>query len=248
MRKLSFWAHRHPWGARFAIVGSFVLLNLIGILVGLLLKNMNVFLPLSFLLAGAGLYAASFLAYPQKLRKGLRYYWRRKVFDLGLAASTFLMVIYMGNQPGQLFRYSSPFQTAMASVPYNPGDNLRQKGHKSIRDFSASMKGEDGKMLKWKERKKLLKEQIRGIKKSNEFSKKQQIGLIILSVIIAIGLLMLVAALACSIACNGSGVLAVIVGVGGAAVIIILLLSVIRKLSRKHKEETRKTISEPSGG
>ncbi|HRF20009.1 MAG TPA: hypothetical protein PK977_17655, partial [Chitinophagaceae bacterium] len=56
------------------------------------------------------------------------------------------------------------------------------KTYKSIREFSASIKDKEGKLLKWKERKKLLKEQVRSIKKADNLSKGDKAGLIVLAV------------------------------------------------------------------
>jgi hypothetical protein len=197
-----------------------------------------------FLLCFAAVYAFAFIAYPRKKEKGMAYYRKQKTCDLLLAGSTFFMILYLGNHPEQAFHYRSPFTSAMASIPVTPGDSV-QRSYKPISVFAKSMKGEDGKLLKWKERKKLLKEQVNAIKKSGGMSKKAQTGLIILSVIVALGLLALVGALACNISCNGSEVAAVIVGVGGAALVIFLLILVIRKLSGKKKKEIKNPENEP---
>lgn len=244
MRKISVWAKQHPWHARFIIVISFLLLGTIGILSGLMLGNMGISIPLAFLLCFAAVYAFAFIAYPRKKEKGRLFYQKQKSCDFLLAASTFFMILYLGNHRDQVFRYSSPFGAAMASIPVTPGDSM-QRSYKPIHVFAKSMKDEDGKMLKWKERKKLLKEQIRSIKKAEGLSRSGETGLIILSVIVALGLLALVAALACNLSCNGSGAAAVIVGVGGAALVIFLLILVIRKLSGKKKKEIKNPENEP---
>lgn len=244
MRKLSFWAKQHPWYARIIIVISFLLLGTIGILSGLMLGNLGVSLPLAFLLCFAAVYAFAFIAYPRKKEKGMAFYRKQKACDLLLAASTFFMILYLGNHPEQVFRYQVPFTSAMAIIPVNPGDSM-QRSFKPISVFAKSMKGEDGKLLKWKERKKMLKSQIKTIKTTEGLSRSSQTGLIILSVIVALGLLYLVGALACTLSCNGSQVAAVIVGVGGAALIIFLLFIVIRNLTGKKKKEIKNPDNEP---
>ncbi len=246
MRKLSLWAKQNPWHARFVIVISFLLLGTIAILSGLMLGNLGVSLPLAFLLCFAAVYAFAFITYPRKKEKGTVFYRKQKSCDFLLAASTFFMILYLGNHPEQLFRYQAPFASAIASTPLNPGDSL-QRSYKPIHAFAASMKGEDGKLLKWKERKKLLKEQIKTIKKTEGLSRNSQTGLIILSVIVALGLLYLVGALACSLSCNGSEAAAVIVGVGGAALVIFLLILVIRNLTGKKKKEIKNPDNEHPG-
>ena len=85
-------------------------------------------------------------------------------------------------------------------------------------------------------KKKLLKEQLRAIKKSGEISKGGKVALIILSVIVALGLLYLVAALACNISCSGSEGGAIILAVGGTALVIFLLVITLRAILGKKKK------------
>jgi hypothetical protein len=120
-----------------------------------------------------------------------------------------------------------------------PGDSSLTS-YKSIREFSASIRDKEGKLLKWKERKNLLKEQVRSIKKADTLSEGGKAGLIVLSVLVAIGLLALVAGLACNLSCNGSEGAAALVGIGGTALIIFLLFLVIKgiKKNRKVSEKT----------
>ena len=99
--------------------------------------------------------------------------------------------------------------------------------------------------FKWKERKKLLKEQVRAIKNSKDPSNGGKAVLIILSVLVALLLIGLIASLACRIACGGSDALAVIVVLGGTALVIWLLIRVIRNINRKKIKEPEKA---PSAG
>ena len=61
----------------------------------------------------------------------------------------------------------------------------------------------------------------------------EQVALIILACIAAVGLLYLVMALACTLSCNGSDAAAVIVAILGLAGIIWGLIAVIRAINRK---------------
>ncbi len=244
MRKISVWAKQHPWAARFIIIASFILLNVLGFTTGLLLHDAGIYLPLAAILFFACLYATGFIAYPLKNKNGkyrikASHYVRQKTCDILLAGSTYLMIVYFGNHKENLFRYSLPFNQAAASNTILPKDST-VKTYKSIANFSASMKDENGNFLKWKERKKLLKEQIRAIKNSNEPSGGGKTALIILSILVALLLIGLIASLACSISCGGSEVFAVIVGVGGTALVIWLLIRVIRSITRKKIKEPEK--------
>ena len=91
--------------------------------------------------------------------------------------------------------------------------------------------------LKWKKKNRLLKNQVRAIKKSDELLKGAQIVLIILSVIVALGLLGLVAALACNLSCGGSDAIAILAGLGGTALVTFLLIITIKAILGKKKKK-----------
>ena len=64
---------------------------------------------------------------------------------------------------------------------------------------------------------------------------------VLLAIIVAVGLLCLVAGLACSLSCSGSDVAAVFVGVVGTVAVIWLLVYVIKVISRPKKKEKTET-------
>lgn len=244
MKKISIWARDHKWPARIIIVFSILLLNVIGIYTGILLNDSGIKISVSLLFFFAILYAIGFISYPSKKNKEKKhsasaFYIRQKSCDFLLAFSTFCMFIYMGNHPGQFFQHNLAFNSAKATSFSFPKDSS-VKSYKPINEFLASMKDANGNTLKWKERKLLLKEQVRAIKHSSEISNGNKTLLIILSVIAAILLIGLVASLACSLSCAGSEVAAFILGFGGTALIIWLLVVVIRKISRKKMKEPEK--------
>jgi hypothetical protein len=238
MRKISLWAKNHKWQARVSIVVIFLLLNALGIFIGSLLHQLNIILPIAFLYVTVSFFLALFLIYPQKhaKRKTLnrkRTYALQKACDFFLAVSTLLLVCFFSNRPEKFV-----FNTSVAATTIKHPSTLKDstKTYKTIRAFATSMKDKDGKMLQWKERKKLLKEQIRGIKKAKDVSDGNQVLLTILSVIVALGLIYLVAALACSLSCSGSDAAAVIVGIGGLALVILLLVVALRAIHGKKKK------------
>ncbi|MBC7875010.1 MAG: hypothetical protein H7Y01_13490 [Ferruginibacter sp.] len=240
MKKISSWAKDHKWSARIIIVLSFAILNILGVITGGLLTSLGITIPGAIFVFFACTYCAGFIAYPSRSLKKKKlgaaaFYVRQKSCDLLLAGSTFLMIVCLGNRPGQLFRYDMSFNAALASNTSLPKDSTLNT-YKTIAAFSASMKDENGKSLKWKERKKLLKEQVKAIKKSTEPSKGGKVALIILSVIVAIGLLGLVLGLACNLSCSGSDAAAILVGVGGTALVVFLLVITIRAIQGKKKK------------
>ncbi len=252
MKKISLWAKSHKWPARIIIIVSFVLLNGLGIVTGLLLRDLQVILPSATLLFFVSLYAGGVLFYPRKKRTvdgqaRSIYYRRQKTCDMLLVGSTFLLIVYLANQPRQLFNYPPLFASAMATTPSLPKDSSL-RSFKPINAFAASMKDENGKLLKWKERKKMLKEQIRAIKNDKEPSPGGKTGLIILSVIVALGLIGLVGSLACTISCGGSEALAIVVLIGGTALVVALLVYVIRRIMGKSKKQIKNPETGPPGG
>jgi hypothetical protein len=137
------------------------------------------------------------------------------------------------------------FSTLGAVIPANSTlpDDSTVKTYKSFTAFSESLKDETGKSLKWKEKKKLLKEQVKGIQKAADLSPEGKIALIILSVLVALGLILLVAALACSLSCGGSSGAAILVGLGGTGLVILLLTLAIKGINGKKKKEEKPVLS-----
>ncbi len=73
-------------------------------------------------------------------------------------------------------------------------------------------------------------------------TKGERTALIVLSILIALGLLSLVAALSCNLSCSGSEGGAAVVAILGTGLIIFLLVKIIKRINRgKPKEETSTT-------
>ncbi len=249
MKKISAWAKDHKWSARLLIILSFFVLNALGIAAGVLLSSLGISVPLWILVFFGCLYAAGFIGYPSRSIKkkwGTRSYARQKSCDLLLAGSTFFMIVCLANHPDRLFRYGGSLNAAVASSSSLPGDSSI-KTYKSIPAFIASMKDEKGNTLKWKERKKLLREQVKAIKRSTEPSEGGKIALIILSVIGALLLIYAIAALACTLSCGGSDALAIIVAIGGTALVVWLTIVVIKSITGKKKKKEPGKEGAPSG-
>ncbi len=241
MKKISVWAKHHVFAARCVIIISCLLLTIAGISTGILLNDLAVVIPsvignLVILLYVGGVAFYPFRSDKRKIGAN-RFYKKQKIADFVLALSTFLLIVFVSNHRFSNLRYFPALPTAAASSL--PADST-VKTYKSIAAFSASMKDENGKTLKWKARKVLLKEQIRAIKRSNDKTKGEKVALIILSVLAALVLLSLVAMAACSLGCSGSEALAIIVGIGGTALVILLLVHLIRSITNKKKKAPAK--------
>lgn len=249
MKQLSLWAKNHKWASRILIVTSFILLNILGIAMGILLNSFSIIIPDIILITAVIIFITSWWVYPSKKDKEnpiyrKRFYPLQKLCDFILVGSTFLMIIFFGNTGITPFSYSILNVSAADSFSL-PTDST--KTYKSIEEFKKTMKDADGKPLKWKERKKLLKEQIRGIKKANNMSDTGKVFLIILCVLLAVALAYLVAALSCSLSCSGAegaAAIVAILGIGGVAVLTFFLIRGITRKAKKKKEKAEKTETE----
>ena len=234
MRSISRWAHNHKWPARFLVIICFLTLYTLGFITGKLLHELQVTLTIVFLFTTAGFYFIFQLLYPYKNSSGgaaTNCYYKRKRLDLLMALSVFLLMVYLGNQPDQVFRGVPGISNEVYGSSF-PVKDSNLNAYKTIEEFSTSMKDEQGKLLKWKARKKLLKEQIKAVNSSN-MSEAAQIALILLSVIVALGVMAGFAALACGLACNDQGFLGLLLLLGGGVLVGWLLVKVIRSITRK---------------
>lgn len=245
MKKISVWARHHIWPARVIIITSIIILNILAIITGMFLFQLNIVLSPVLLSISLAVYYIVFLLYPSKRQKqkisSSLFYKKQKICDALLAACTFTAVLFISNDQFQRIQYFSPVQASSNSLL--PADSSI-KAYKSIAKFSASLKTPEGKKLQLKERKKLLKQQVMAVKNDPDMSKSNKVLLIILSSIVALGLLGLVAALACGISCDGSALGAILVGLGGTALVIFLLVVAIRAINGKKRKQKRKVAEE----
>jgi hypothetical protein len=238
-KQLSFWAREHKWPSRFIIVFSFIIMNALGIITGLLFSDLNITFSTWFILLSILVFGVTWLKYPVKRQSNT--YVIRKTSDALLIGTTFLMFMYFGNR--QITPISSSIFSASAVTSSSlPKDST--KSYKSLEEFKRSLQGENGKPLKWKERKKLLKQQIKAIKKDKTISDGGKVGLIILCALLALVLAYGVAALSCSLSCSGSEGAAVVVAILGLAGVALLTFFLIRAIVRKSRKEKEKALKE----
>jgi len=239
MKKISLWAKKNKWAARLLIICIYILLNVLGYAYGILLKEAGVTFSLNLFILVFLLFLTSTTLYPSKKNRkndATSFYFKQKSCDVILALSSFCMIVYVGNNYNSLSgSYSTVNGTANTTLPF-PTDSTIKSYH-SISEFKESIKDDQGKSLNWKEKKKLLKKQIKGIQASKDVSDGGKIALIFLSVLVALGLLYLLAALSCSVACSGAEGLAVVIVLLGTGAIIFLLVKVIKGILRKKERE-----------
>lgn len=232
MKKISLWAKAHPQQTRIYIVVSYLLLNVLGIVIGQLLNLLSIELPILLLNSSILVFIICGLAYPSKNKK--ENYIFRKTCDSVLISTTFLMIVFAGNRYGGLtglFTATSYHNQVQATSI----KDSTKRSYTSLEAFKLSMKDKDGKMLKWKERRKLLKSQVKAIKNSDDLTDAGKVALTIGCVIVALGLLYLVAAGACSLSCSGAEGGAILLGLGGLALVIVLFVIAMKAIYKKKK-------------
>jgi small neutral amino acid transporter SnatA (MarC family) len=242
MRKLSFWAKRNPWKSRIIITVSHLLLMLLGWYTGKAIFAMNISLPAYLLVFFILYYLAAVFIYPSKEEKkrsnGRWIYIKQKACDFSLAAAAYGMMICISNQPDSFLKN---FQTVSGSliITSSPAE-----GKPTAAEILESLKCRDKSTLTHEEKRILKKEFKVQLKnyvvaklKGNKAEGNKSL-LIILAIIAAVGIVYLVAALACSLSCNGNEGAAILVLILGIAAIALGLYFVIRAINRGSKKKT----------
>lgn len=223
MKQFSTWAAANKWAARMSIFVLYLVLNISGLLVGDLFFLSGLSFSNTFVCAVVIFCIAGLAFYPLKKERS-RYkdfYRARKTFDALLITCTFLFVVAIGN--GNSF-FSVHFNNNSSAAYASTVNNTIEK---------------PGKKLSKKSLLKKLKDNIRQIRKLyDEGSKTEKTLLVILTIIVALLALFGIAALSCNLSCSGSEALALIVGIGGTALIIFLMVRVIKKIYNKPSKKT----------
>ena len=237
MIKLSYWARDHRSMARILLIGCFLLLYATGFFAGAQLRALSIQFGIYFLISVIVAYACFYFYYPYtKARETLgknRYYQRIRKARMGITACLFALILFAGNRPEKVQPFSLVISEAKAILPAKDSPSVK---YWTASEFRAQMKDANGKKLKFKERKKLLRKQLINIQHSSESNGSKAI-LIALSVIIAIGAFFGVLALSCSLACNDMGGLAALVLIGGTTLVVFGLIKVIKRISQGPPEK-----------
>ena len=241
MRKLSLWGKNNPWKARLIIIFSHIILFNLALFTGNELASTGINMPgyLKYLIVFISF--LTFISYPSARNKSgykiVSYYTRQKICDFLFALSTFGMIVCL-TTPGENISTFIPdiHASTLSSI-------AKGKTKSTAAEILASLEHRDKSTLTHSEKrilKKEFKKQI-GIyikaKITGEKEESGHAGLIILAIIGALGLFLLVSALACSLGCNGSGTGAIAVFVLGTTAIVFGLLAVIRAIERKGKDK-----------
>ena len=225
MKQLSFWAQQHRSAARLLIVLSYFLFNAAGFVLGLLLDYaipywVSYLLLLPFLTA--------VVLYPSKNEK-YRYdnfYRARKTADLVLVTSTFLLIVCSCSRfPDAITPVATDAAFASMHAPVvEPPGKKKWTIQLVKRGFVAKH---------WKQ----IKEHVHEIRTAlRQKSNAGKAALIILTLIVALGLLLLVAGISCELSCSGAEGLAFTVALLGTGLVVFLTVLVIRRIKRGPKQ------------
>ena len=230
MKKLSYWARRHPVKSQIIIGLLHLLLIFTGFYMGMLLFILDVEIPYFVVLSLGLLFMVFYYFYPIKgHQKGLfRYsYQRRKRHDFTLTLSYALMIAVATNHfafgPTQILKQNLPKATFIVNK-YNKN---KKKGERKAWRLQIKNTIQDIRM------------QLKAYKQKNKkvgTSDGQAIVkflLFLLGLAAAIGLAYLIGRLACNIACSGNEGLAWLVLILGLGGILFLLFVLIRALAKK---------------
>lgn len=228
MRNISVWASRHKWTARFIIVGSFFILNCIGLFLGDVLIASGTLISSIWIYLISFIFIAGFITYPSRKEKKAykNFYNRQKTSDLLLVSTTFLLIICFGNH------YSLPKNQSPFAFTYVNAIELTRANTTTIHEtfIDPSPKKKTSIIKKWKQK---IRDNIRTIRREyKDATPGERTALIVLSIIVALGLFFLVLSASCSLSCSGADGAALVVGLLGTGLIVFLLVRVIKRINR----------------
>lgn len=230
MRKISIWATHHRFPAITFVVILKLLLAFIAFYVGSSLLDLNIQISFIFFIVALGILIGAAFLYPSdKLRSsGKKHmYARQKTCDFIIGACSFVMI-------GTLVNNSIVLPSTSVAYASNTTTTITP----TAEEILASLQYRDKSTLTKKE-KRILKEEFKRqlklyvvakVKKDKDSGAKT--AKIILAIVVALGLLYLLAALCCSLSCNGSDTAAVIVGLLGLFLIVWGLIAVIHRITK----------------
>jgi hypothetical protein len=234
MKPLSYWARHNPHTAQFFIVFiKLILISLAGYTGILFSKNQVNISPLILVITALAAILISIL-YPRK-KKVQRpgFYLRQKMSDFLLAGCSFVCFTTIANN---LESVSKSSFSSFANVPVARPTAKQILSSLSYRDKSSLTRYEK-RILKQE-----FKHQLGVYAKSKLVGNKDKAGdsaLILLTIVAALGLMALLAALVCNLSCNGADTAAVLVGLLGTAAIVWGVVVVINRINHRSKKKEK---------
>lgn len=239
MRKISYWAKQHKTSATILIILLKLSLAIMALIFGTRLGEWGVLLSPSWYYLAGILCAVGIIGYPEKRKPTpvLRYY-RQKSCDFLLGLSAFISLTALSNRPE-----ASPGLTGNTTVHARVIKPSAAQVLQSLKENPGKKLSRQEKMILKKEFKKQLFVYGKAKLKGNQ-DEANKSGLILLTIIGALGLLFLVAALACDLSCSGSEAAAGAVAVIGGIGVIWAAIAIIRSINRKKPKKSDAVPSE----
>ncbi len=233
MKQISHWAKAHPIQSRWLIAASHILLSFLAVFSASLLYLNETIVPSWIIIFFAQVFFLAFFFYPKRsaLKGWYKYsYARQKTHDFTLILSCFL-VLLLGVLSDLNQNNSSLQETKVRAQLINYTSGL---------DYTTSAK-KTKKIGAWKQFRqvrKQFKQELRQLKKTFKKQEESQrnwikVLLTLLTIAVATGLILLVAALSCSLSCNGMDGLGIMVLIVGWGAVIWLGILAIKKIVNK---------------
>lgn len=229
MKQLSQWARRNvklTWGI---IILIHLLLAYVWMAIGIELFDQGIHVPSYVMQLGILLFLLAVLGYPMRRKqKGFfRYsYARQKILDGLLVVAFALMLIPHANHTANLPDTNSISEAVAKPIVLN--EDVLKPDRAERKAFRQEIRSN----------RKQLRKSIRGTLKSLKQESSDGGGFILglLTIIGAILLLLLVAALSCAVGCSGSGAGALLVLIGGIGLVIFLSILAFRGISKRNRD------------
>ena len=233
MKNISTWANHHVSIARMLIIVSRLLLLLSTFYIGITLNELGIALPANVIyLCGFAALVILVAVYPSReiisLSKKLLYA-RRKTCDFLLPLCSSIVIIAMINNGDAITSSSFVYGTVKVKGP-------------TAQEILSS--GKTREMLTRKEKRILKREFFKQLKIyaaakiTGDGKTSGKAWKIALAIIGMVGLLYLLAALACSLSCNGSDAAAIIVAIFGISAIVICFVLLMKRIHRGPPQKT----------
>lgn len=231
MIQISFWAKQHKHAARTVLALSHIMLFIVAVYVAILLDRVNIYLNASIALVSLFFMVTAWLVYPTKRQAGEHFkinYCKRKGCELVFLWASLLLICFVFNK-NERVSYFNTYQVLNSSFV---------SSKKNVKEAGSSHTIEPKKELK-----KQFRELVKELKKSRRADGKG--WLIALVILGGLSLSFLVLGLSCNISCSGNETLGTIVLVGGIAAVILLMVLLIRKITKSQDEKGKKAIPSP---
>lgn len=231
MKQISVWAKNHVYQARAYIILIKISLFFMAISIGKTIAEIGIVLPHWFFTFSAVIFLIIIVFYPNRL-KGQRAKWYiysvRKSCGFILCFVSFILILSLAN--------TNSFFYNRASADVNA--TTISNGPPTAAEIIASLQYRDKSTLTRQEKRILKKEFGKQIivyakaKLSGDKATAGKVFLVILTIIGAVGLSLLLASLACSVACGGADGLAILIMVVGLTGIIWGMIALIKRIKK----------------